>query len=102
MKYLCLFLLMFISTSANPPKKSRIPIGELKVEFDLETNEFVVIYSGDYHRCFTKFIIDQIYDDCEELIDLNYLRERIQFTPKDSSKIDSVKPKKDPIKTIKM
>ena len=99
-RYLCLILFLFLSTSFTKNEPELIWIGTVQVFFNPKTDEFVLYYNGDYHRCFTKFIIDEVYDDCDSLIDVNYLREKLQFksTKSDSSQITPT----DTIKTISM
>ena len=100
MRYLCLILFLLLSTSFTKNEPELIWIGTVQVFFNPETDEFVLYYNGDYQRCFTKFIIDEVYNDCDSLIDINYLREKLQFKPTkpDSSQITP----KDTIKTISM
>lgn len=101
MRYLCLLFLLIVSTSFQEPKNEETWIGSFDVFFNNKTNEFIVYYDGNYHRCFTKFIIDELNKDCEQIIDQNYLRENLKFK-EDSDKTDSIILVKPKLKIIQM
>lgn len=88
-RYLLLIPFLFIATSFRVQPSELIWIGTIEVFFDPETNEFIVSYDGNYNRCFTKYIIDHIYNDCDLIIDNKALDERFQWEnePINSSKI---------------
>lgn len=95
-RYLLLIPLLFLSTSFKVQPAERIWIGTIEVYFDAETDEFILIYSGNYQRCFTKYVIDHVYDDCDSLINKKILDEKFQW---EGSEIDScleIKPKSKP------
>lgn len=96
-KYLLIFLLLLGSTSFSKMEPEQVWIGTIQVFFRPETNEFILYYDGNYHRCFTKFIIDEVYNDCDEMIDEDYLRNQLQLHPVENETIENI-----PIKTITM
>lgn len=84
MKLLLLSILLFISTSfsSNKPIEDKW-IGTFQV-FENENSEFVIYYSGNYPECFTKYVIDELFVNCDSinnaikidsLIEINNIRE---------------------------
>lgn len=97
MKYLLLIPLLFLSLSFKP-ETNPIWIGTIEVYFDSETSEFIVNYNGDYDRCFVKYLIDHIYNDCDSITDTNALDKKLKWN---KCPIDTL-PIKHTRKTIKM
>lgn len=87
-RYLLLIPFLFIATSFRVQPSELIWIGTIEVFFDPETNEFIVSYDGNYNRCFTKYIIDHIYNDCDSLVNKEVLDEKFQWS---EPEIDSTK-----------
>lgn len=99
-RYLLLLPFLFISTSFVQNTTERIWIGTIEVYFNPETNEFILSYSGNYNKCFTKYIIDHVYNGCDSIVDKKELDERFQW--EDLSPDSSQVKKKPSIKTTKM
>lgn len=97
-RYLLALSLLLFSTSFKVQPTENIWIGTIEVHFDPETSEFILTYTEDYNKCFTKYIIDHIYERCDSVINKEALDERFQWS---DPPIDTIKPKI-PIKTIKM
>ena len=88
MKYLLLSLFLVISTSFSLNKPSdEIWIGTFQVYLS-ENKEFVIYYEGNYHSCFTKFVIDKLFESCDSMNNANKLDSLFQI-----DQIKLIKPK---------
>lgn len=68
MKTLLLSLtFLTLSFTTNQKNIDEVWIGTLEVYLQND-NTFVIYYDGNYSRCFTKYIIDQLYMDCDSII----------------------------------
>ena len=70
MKILLLSILLFISTSfSNNKANENILVGTFEVY--MSDNSFVVAYHGTYHECFSKYIIDELYQQCDSMNEMS-------------------------------
>lgn len=67
MKTILLFLCLLISTSFSSNKPiEETWIGTFEV-FQNEKEEFIIYYKGKYSECFTKFVIDRLFENCDSI-----------------------------------
>jgi hypothetical protein len=99
-RYLLLLPFLFLSTSFIQNTPERIWVGTIEVFFNPETNEFILNYNGNFSKCFTKYIIDHVYNECDSLIDVKEMDSIFQW--KDLSPDSNQVTKKPSIKTTKM
>ncbi len=67
MKTLLLSLaFLTLSFTTNQKNIDEVWIGTFEV-FMNEDEEILIYYNGNYHRCFTKYLIDQMYPECDSI-----------------------------------
>lgn len=67
MKYLLLTALLLLSTSFSTNKvQNETWIGTMEV-YMTDNKEFIIYYRGNYSECFTKYIIDKLFEHCDSI-----------------------------------
>jgi len=73
MKTLLLFLVFFLMSFSlkTEPKIEKIWVASINLY--LEDDELVLYYKGKIHRCLMKYVIDDMYRDCDGIDPTNLI-----------------------------
>ena len=73
MKYILFFMFMFLSSSFSYDTSNEEKwIGTFQVVVD-NSGTFLIYYEGNYNECFTKFVIDKLFEQCDSINKCNNL-----------------------------